>query len=90
MVGAAWPTAATANAIIAFRNISFSIQDLAPSTNPQIATVLEHCDEHPRNGSSTRRESVVNYGDRLGSILPVAGSAVRAACRLRKSALGES
>jgi hypothetical protein len=57
--GAARPTAATANAIIAFRNISFSIQDLAPSTNPQIATVPEHCDEHPRNGGSTRRESVV-------------------------------
>jgi hypothetical protein len=36
MVGAARPTAATANAIIAFRNISFSIQDLAPSTNPQV------------------------------------------------------
>ena len=35
IVGVAKPTAATANAIIAFRNISLSIQGLAPSTNPR-------------------------------------------------------
>jgi hypothetical protein len=87
MVGATRPTAATADTIIAFRNISFSIQDLAPSTNPQMATVLEHCDEHRHNDGSTRRESVVNCGGRPGSIPPAQFvlHAVSAKARLEKA-----
>jgi hypothetical protein len=63
--------AATANAIIAFRNILFSIQDFAPSRNPQgdalnVAIVLQHCDEYRHNGRSTRCEAVVNWRGWLG------------------------
>jgi hypothetical protein len=55
-----------------------------------MATVLEHCDEDPRNGGSTRRESVVNsVADLVRSYqLPAAQfmlHAVSAKARLEKA-----